>query len=135
MKPQNMIRDSGLPRVAIAGDGPFLSITETPLATVGAGTLLAALLGTGMLLRSGSTAAYIDTLDTAANFDLAYTGLQVGESIDCYYVNNVAFAATVAVAAGITAKSAAGNLVVPASSAKLIHLRKTGVATYDLFVL
>ena len=135
MKPINMIRDNGLTRTAFAGDGPFLSITETTLATVGAGVLLAGLTGTGLILRSGSTAAYVDTLDTAANFDLAYTSLQVGEALDFYYANNVAFAATIAVGVGITAKSAAGNLVVPASSTKLIHLRKTGVATYDLFVL
>jgi hypothetical protein len=112
-----------------------MSITETILATVGAGVLLAGLTNTGLLLRNGSTAAYIDTLDTAANFDLAYPQLNVGEAVDFYYANNVAFAATIAVGAGITAKSAAGNLVVPASSTKLIHLRKTGVATYDLFVL
>ncbi len=135
MKPQNLVRDRGIMRQAAAGDGPFLSIVDSLLTTAGAGTVLAALMATGLLMRTGPVGAYIDTLDTAANLNLAFPALDLSESIDFIYSNNVAFAATIAVGAGITAKSAVGNLVIPASSSKTIHIEKTGAATYDLYVL
>lgn len=137
MKPtRSLVQDPGsLPRPAIAGDGPNLNVVDTILATVGAGTLLASLLQSGLLVRNGPTAAYIDTLDTAANLDLAMPNMAAGDSLDVIYSNNVAFAATIAVAAGIVAVSAAGNLVVPASSSKIIHLKKLAAGSYNLYVL
>ena len=126
---------SEMPRIAQPGDGPFLNIKPTALTTVGAGTLLANLLTTGFLLRTGPTGAYADTIDTGANLDTAFPALIVGDAIDIYYSNNVAFASTITAATGVTLVTATANNVVAASTGRLLHLVKTGVATYNLYVI
>lgn len=124
-----------LPRPAVSGDGPLLNLTDTPLTTAGNGTILAALMASGLILRTGPGGAYADTLDTGANIDAAYPNLSVGDTIDFWLCNSVAFANTITAAAGITLKTAAGNNAIAASTSKLIHLEKTGVGTYDCYVI
>lgn len=124
-----------LPRRAVPGDGLFMRMKPTALTTAGDGTLLAALLTSGMLLRTGPGAAYADTIDTGANLDTAFPDLEVDDAIDLYYVNSVAFASTITAAAGVTLVTAAANNVVAASTGRLLHLVKTGVGTYDLYVI
>lgn len=126
---------SELPRPAVPGDGLFMRMRPTALTTAGAGTLLAALLTSGMLLRTGPGGAYADTIDTGANLTAAFPDMEVGDAIDLYYVNNVAFASTITAAAGVTLRTAAANNVVAASTGRLLHLVKTGAATYDLYVI
>jgi len=134
-KPRINVVDSGLARPAAAGDGPLLNIVDSALTTVGAGTLLASIIQTGLLLRTGPTAAYADTIDTGANLDAAMPNLAVGDTLDFWYSNNVAFACTITAAAGVTLGTAAANNVVPANSSRLIHLEKVGTASYHLYVI
>lgn len=92
-----------------AGDvlltGDFAS-TNT---TVGATTLAAASMVTGMLERSGSTGAYTDTFDTASNIYNALLGngygpaLVPGIGFRLKLVNSVAFTETITLGTGMTA--------------------------------
>ena len=125
----------GLAQPLKKGDGPALNLGASTLTTVGAGTLLAALLSTGLLLRTGPTGGYLDTLDTGANIDAAFPYLAVGDTFDVYYSNSVAFVSTITASAGITLKTAAANNAVAASTGRLLHFEKTGVATYDVYVI
>jgi len=135
MKRVMLYDDANLPRLSQAGDGIFDNIKPTALATVGAGTLLAGLLTSGMLLRTGPTGAYADTIDTGANLDTAFPNMKVGDSIGLYYVNSVAFASTITAATGVTLGSATANNVIAASTGRRLHLVKTGTATYVLYVI
>jgi len=130
-----LISDRGIPRVAMSGDGPSLNLKDTALTTAGAGTLLAALFSSGFILRTGPGAAVADTLDTGVNFDAAYPLLTIGDSFDAYYSNNVAFAITITAAAGMTLVTAAANNIVAANTGRLLHFEKTGVGTYDVYVI
>jgi hypothetical protein len=127
--------NSGISRVSSAGDGLMMFPKASNLTTIGAGTLLAAYLLTGLLLRTGPTGAYADTIDTGANLDAAFPNAQVGDSITLMYSNSVAFASTITAAAGVTLKTATANNVVAASTGRFLVLIKTGVATYDLYVI
>lgn len=76
-------------------------------ATVGAATLTGAQLVTGIIARTGSTGAYTDTTDTAANIIAALAGngyaaetLQ-GSSFRCRILNTVAFIETLAAGTGV----------------------------------
>jgi len=127
--------NSGIPRVAQPGDGPILNLKPTALTTAGAGTLLANLLTSGLIVRTGPGGAVADTIDTGANLDIAFPYMQVGDSIATWYIVSVAFAITITAAAGVTLGSAAANNVIAASTGRLLVLRKTGVATYVLYVV
>lgn len=131
------VQDNGgvIPRMSTAGDGALMYLKDTPLTTAGAGTLLAALLQTGLLLRTGPGAAFTDTLDTGANMDLAFPTAGIGDTIDCLYSVQVGFIATIAAGVGITLVTAADNNAVAANSSKWLHLEKTGVGTWDAYVL
>lgn len=124
-----------LPRLATPGDGPFLNIKPTALATAGAGTLLANLLISGLILRTGPGIAYADTIDTGANLDIAFPSMIVNDALDIFYINSVPSASTITAAAGVTLKTATANNVIAASTGRLLHLVKTGVGTYDLYVI
>lgn len=132
---QKIEDNSGIPRLAQPGDGPILNLKPTALTTVGAGTLLANLLTSGLLVRTGPGAAFADTIDTGANLDIAFPYMQVGDSISLWYICSVAFACTITAAAGVTLGSAAANNVIAASTGRLLVLRKTATATYVLYVV
>jgi hypothetical protein len=88
----------------------------TALTTVGAGTLTAALLATGTVVRGGTQiAAFADTTDSVANIiaGLSPLGLAVGASQKFLYVNNTVFPATVTGASNVTIT---GQAIVPANS-------------------
>lgn len=126
---------SSIPRMSQAGDGLLMYPKPTALTTAGAGTLLANLLLTGMLLRTGPTGAYADTIDTGANLDIAFPNMQIDETINLLYINSVAFASTITAATGVTLGSASANNVIAASTGRILVLRKTAVATYILYVV
>lgn len=75
---------------------------NTALTTVGAGTLLAAAIIGGNITRTGSTAAFTDTTDTAANIVAALPNLTVNESFYFKYYNHTAFQATITGGTGVT---------------------------------
>jgi hypothetical protein len=65
-------------------------------------TLTAGQLVGGVIMRSGPTAAYTDTTDSAANIVAAIPNPQVGTAFRLRIVNTVAFADTIAAGAGVT---------------------------------
>lgn len=127
MLAKQMVRDAGMPRQIAQGD--IIGAAEgvgSALATVGAGTLSAALLVTNFLTRTGPTGAYTDTTDTATNIIAALNGsngIQAGDSYRFKYINTVAFAMTLA--AGVGVSLVGGNTAVAASSVKEYLVRVT----------
>lgn len=101
------------------------AISDTAIATVGNGTLTAAALVGGIVTRSGPTAAYTDTTDTAANIIAALANPEVGASFEINIKNTVAFAQTIAAGAGVTL---AGTTDVAASSVRKYVLTIDNVA-------
>ncbi|MHB8914725.1 MAG: beta strand repeat-containing protein [Thiobacillus sp.] len=95
-------------------------------ATVGNATLPAAQMLTGNILRSGSTAAYTDTTDTAANIIASIPGAVVGVGYELTIANTVAFADTIAAGTGVTL---VGNTAIAASSSRKYVVTITNVTT------
>lgn len=92
-----------------SGDTELYAPIMATNTTVGAATLSAANLIAGNLFRSGSTAAYTDTMDTAANIYLALEGngnapaIVPGLGFTCRITNQVAYAETITLGAGMSA--------------------------------
>lgn len=90
------------------------------LSTAGAGTITAAQIATGIVVRTGPTGAYTDTTDSAANIIAAIAGNNIaadavqGTSFRVRYLNTVAFAQTLAAGSGVVLGS--GTLNVAAST-------------------
>lgn len=89
---------------------PGTTEASTTISTVGAGTLTAAGLVGGIILRSGSTAAYTDTTATAAQIVAAVPVAYIGKTFRITIQNTVAFAETLAAGTGVTL---AGLTVIP----------------------
>ena len=106
---------TSLTAVSIRGVGVY-GMTKLPLeantaiTTVGAGTLSAAGIVGRLITRSGSTAAYSDATDTAANIIAALPNANIGDSFEFTVKNTVAFAETITAGTGVTL---AGLVVVP----------------------
>jgi hypothetical protein len=111
------------------GDAGSGFIKNTAISTVGAGTLTAAALAGGVITRSGSTAAYTDTTDTAANIIAAMTDQAVNSSFTCEIRNTVAFAETLSGGTGVTLS---GNTIIPPNSIGLFLLTITGAAAVSM---
>jgi hypothetical protein len=125
--------DGGLQRRAYPGD--VISAAElinSTLTTVGAGTILAAQVVSGIINRTGPTGAFTDTTDTSQNIISAMignynyntssvtgvsngNGAQIGTTFRLSYINSVAFAMTLAAGTGVTLGS---NVNIAASSVK-----------------
>lgn len=120
----------GIPMVAVNGvisrklmPGDLLaggeSISAGALATVGAGTWTGALIATGIIRRTGPTAGYTDTTDTAANIIAALAGNapspdgMSGQTFRLRFLNTVAQAQTLAAGTGVVLGT--GTLNVAAS--------------------
>lgn len=97
-------------------DDSLSNIVSTTIATVGNGTLTAAGMVGGLIVRSGPTGAFTDTTDTAANIITALGDAPViGTSWLFYMKNLTAFSQTLSAALGVTLS---GNKnVIPANSA------------------
>lgn len=125
---------SATPRLLQPGDirAGNINLSKT-LTTVGAGTILAAVLASGAVTRTGPTAGYTDTTDTATNIINALMpnvfigsgavpggagssgGIQPGTNFPFIFINTVAFAMTLAAGTGVTLGS---NVNCAASSVK-----------------
>lgn len=79
------------------------------ITTVGDGVLTAAALISGLITRSGPTAAYTDTTDTATNIIAALDNPRVGEAFDFTIINGVAFIETIAAGTGVTLAGTVNN--------------------------
>lgn len=96
--------------LASTQSSPFVS---TAISTVGNGTLTAAGLVGGQIVRTGPVAAYTDTTDTAANIVAALPGLVAGETFFARVKNATAFTQTIAAGIGVTLPT---TVIVPAFS-------------------
>lgn len=90
-----------------------LTLVNTVISTVGAGTLTAAGMTGGLITRSGSVAAYTDTTDTAANIISALPNAAIGQSFEFQIKNTVPFTETLAGGTGVTLS---GQTIIPGNS-------------------
>ena len=95
---QSVLQDLGARAVA-AGDLICQRETITPLTTAGDGSITGAILASSIILRSGPTGAYNDTVDTADNIIAAIQGNNVngvpsGLTWRTRFINSVAYAQT-----------------------------------------
>lgn len=105
--------------------------STTALTTVGAGTITAASFNTSFTARSGSTTAFTDTTDTAANIIAANASIvnKVGASFLYTYVNNTVASATLTGGTGVTVS---GVTIVPANSWAQYLVTYTAIATLTM---
>lgn len=104
--------------------------TNTAITTIGAGTLTGAALVGGVITRSGSTADYTDTTDTAALIIAALpAGTAVGTSWEVLIKNTVPFTETLAAGAGVTLS---GQTVVPPNSTLRVLLTYATATTVTM---
>lgn len=146
----------GTERVLIDNAGSLVAVTSTAaiaglangepqkqnntLTTAGAGTLTAALLLGALIVRSGPTAAFTDTTDTAANIISAIqTGAPsaaIGFSFDVYIVNNTGNANTTGYAqtiAGGTGVTASGLLSIAPNCVGLFRVIWSGASAVTVY--
>lgn len=111
--------------------GAISSPQGLALSTVGAGTITAAGITGGFTIRTGSTTAFTDTTDAAANIIAAGVGAAavLGASWDYTYVNNTVAPATIAGGTGVTVS---GATVVPANSWVRYLVTNTAAATVTM---
>ncbi len=92
------------------GDCLLVPDTFSTLATVGAATIPGSAMVSGVLYRTGSTAGYTDTFDTAANVMAAISAnfasgpdIDAGIGFKLRLMNTVAFTETITLGAGMVA--------------------------------
>lgn len=105
---------------------------NTAITTVGNGTLTAASIVGGVITRSGSTSAFTDTTDTAANIVAAITSPVAGESFFLYIRNTTAFAETFAGGTGVTLS---GNVILPAHSTSAFLVTLTSLTAVAMLMV
>ena len=93
----------------IVTKGLYTHLPKTALATVGAGTLTAAMLISGLIMRTGPTGAYNETTPTAAQIVAAMDNPQIGDSFDFTHVNGVAYTATLVAGTDVTLAGVTAN--------------------------
>lgn len=112
----------------IKAEGAFTEIT-----TAGAATVTIAQLLTGAIIRDCAGASRTDTLPTAALLVAGIGNCEVGDTIECVYVNGSDAAETITLAAGtggafLTAQTA-GSQVIGQNTSKLVKIRVTNVGS------
>lgn len=128
-----LFRGEDLNAISLAANAANISsqVAQTSIATVGAGTLTAADLLSGLIVRSGSTGAFTDTTDTGAALDAALGNAAVnGANVLVQIKNITAFADTIAGGTGVTVS---GRTVVAPQTVGTFLLTRTAPATYTLF--
>lgn len=107
----------------------MLPTASTALTTVGAGTITGAGIAGAFTLRSGSTAAFTDTTDTAAAIILAQPNVHVGSSWEYIYQNNTVAPATITGGSGVTVS---GITVVPPNMTARYLVTYTAASTVTM---
>ena len=90
-------------------------------------TLLAAQMVSGLLVHTSDTGAGTLTVDTAANLDAAFPEWQIGETMECHYLNDGTQLVTLTGANGVTATAAQ---TIATLQGRLIVFLKTAASTY-----
>lgn len=103
-------------------------LTSTALSTVGAGTVTAAGIAGGVTNRTGSTSAFSDATDTAANIIAAMPNANIGQSWTYIYYNNTLGAATLTNGTGVTVT----GTIVPANMWAEYLVTYTAAATITM---
>lgn len=109
--------------------GPSRAVTREDQDAQNA-TMLAATLINGFLVHTSVTGAGTLTVDTGANLDTAFPEWQVGETMECYYLNDGNQTVTLTGASGTTALSAQTILTL---QGRVIRFLKTAAATYSVW--
>ncbi len=99
-------------------------VSNTSIATAGAGVLTAAAITSGLITRTGPVAAFTDTTDTAVAIVAAITGVVVGQSFYMILRNTTAFTDTLAAASGVTL---AGITVLPPNTTLVMLVKLTSL--------
>lgn len=86
----------------LSGSGVTTDITATSITTNVGTTLPAAAMLGGLIVRSGPTASYTDTTDTAANILAAIGTFVAGSTFFVNFKNFTAFTQTISAGAGVT---------------------------------
>lgn len=106
--------------------GPTRSIERVDVDGQNA-TLPAATLSKGLLVHTSASAGGTLTVDTAANLDTAFPEWQVGETMECHYVNDGDQTVTLTGANGVTRVSAQ---TIATLQGRRIAFLKTAASTY-----
>ena len=85
-------------------------MAQGTLTTVGAGTLLAAVIAGGGVLRTGSTSAFTDTTDTGTLIAAAIPNLKIGQSFEFTYQNSTYAVATLTGGVGVASAATFGTV-------------------------
>jgi hypothetical protein len=122
---------NGTYSVVSAADANTIQIVSSSAVRTSGGTAaIAAIradqLVSGMVVRTGPTAAYADTMDSAAQILALISGARVGMEWPVTFQNGVAYANTIAAGTGVTF---VGSNVIAASAVVEFILTVTGVDT------
>jgi hypothetical protein len=90
-------------------------------------SLLAATLASGLLVHTSATGGGTLTVDTADNLDAAFPEWQIGETMECHYLNDGNQTVTLTGATGSTAVSAQ---TIATLQGRLVVFLKTAANTY-----
>lgn len=101
----------------------------TALSTVGAGTITGAGIAGRVTTRTGSTSAFTDTTDTAANIIAAQPNAHIGDSWEYTYTNSTVAVATLTGGTGVTVSAVTA---VPANSWARYLVTYTAAATITM---
>lgn len=114
---------------SIGPNGPGRGLTRVDVDSQNA-TLPAATLASGFLVHTSVTGGGTLTVDTGANLDAAFPEWQVGETMECYYLNDGNQTVTLTGDTGTTALSA--QTIATLQGRRIIFL-KTAAATYSVW--
>lgn len=115
---------NGVLAVVLPGRGAKVAIT-----TVGAGTLTAAGIVGGLIMRTGPVGAYDDTTATAVDIIALLDSPAVGDSWEFVHVNGVAQIATLIGGVGVTLAGVTANA---ASKVRTYRVEVTGADTITI---
>lgn len=109
------------------------------VATAGAATYTAAAILGGIIARDPAGAGRTDVLPTAALLVAAMKEEEVGDTLECYLINQADANETITLTAGAggTLINVSGNDTVTQNTARIIVIRITAVATptYDAYLI
>ena len=106
------------------GIGRFLTRVDVDAQNA---TLPAATLASGLLVHTSVTGAGTLTVDTEANLDAAFPEWQIGETMECHYLNDGTQTVTLTGDTGVTATAA--QTIATLQGRRIIFL-KTAASTY-----
>lgn len=119
-------KSDGAIRFSIGPNGIGRGLTRVDVDAQNA-TLPAATLAAGLLVHTSVTAGGTLTVDTAANLDAAFPEWQIGETMECSYVNDGDQTVTLTGASGVTRVSA--QTIATLQGRRIVFL-KTAASTY-----